>query len=89
MEIMFEDIEEVDYGAVFHRRRFEISLFQLRFGKMLRITKRTGFFRYVLINPSDPTPIIKAFREFRTNLSKESNIDVTGPPPSWLRHYDT
>ena len=86
MEILFDDIEEIEQIAISFDRWRQIRMYQLNWHlQQLRIVKRKGFFRYVVINPRDPTPIIEAFREFRTNLSKRTEIEITKrPPPSWL-----
>ena len=65
MEIPFRDIEDFQYQRIFLDKLLQVRLSQLGFRKMLRIRKRRGF-RYVLINPRDPTPIIDAIQEFAT-----------------------
>jgi hypothetical protein len=67
MEILFRDVEEIQYQAVFLSKISQIRMYRLGFGgKFLRIRRSRGF-RYVLINPRDPAPIIEAFRRFRAS----------------------
>jgi hypothetical protein len=61
MEIPFRDVEDIQYQWIYLDQLSQIRMYRLGLpGKMLRIKKSSGF-RYVLINPSDPDHIIKAW----------------------------
>jgi hypothetical protein len=60
------------------RRLGNDGKFRLR--KVVRITRRKGI-RYVLINPSDPAPIIVAFRRYRASHWSEPPALSTHPLP--------
>ena len=85
MEIAFQDVDEIEYQAGFFDKLRQIKMYQLGFRKMLRIRKRRGF-RYVLLNPRDPTPIIEAYRRFRARGFDRPTprADTAGAPPQWL-----
>jgi hypothetical protein len=90
MEIPFQDVEEMEHRAIFFDRFLQIRLYQLGFRKMLRIAKRRGF-RYVLINPHDPAPIIEAFYKFNALPTDRSDPSASPGPefpfPDWLRRH--
>jgi hypothetical protein len=69
MEIFFDDVEEIEEQAVFFSKPFQIRLYQFVFRRMLRITKRKGFFRHVLLNPRDPAEIVRAVAAFKHGRS--------------------
>jgi hypothetical protein len=85
MEIRYSDIEEMECKWVVFDSFRQIYMFQLGFRKMLKITKRNGFFRYVLLNPRDPKPIIEAVHRFRANLVTEMPREGGPPLPDFLR----
>jgi hypothetical protein len=80
MEILFRDIEDFQYQAFFLSKLWQIRLYQLGFRRMLRIRKRRGF-RYVLINPRDPAPIIEAIQEFATLAAAHCPDPLPHPDP--------
>jgi hypothetical protein len=65
MDIPFRDVEEIQHQSIFIIKFCEIRLFQLGFRKTLRLKKKRGF-RYVLINPRNPSTIIEAYDGFRS-----------------------
>jgi hypothetical protein len=90
MEILFQDVEEIQHQLVFLDRFLQIRLYQLGFRRMLRIRKRKGI-RYVLINPSDPAPVIEAYYRFKALPKDRSDPSASPGPevpfPDWLRRH--
>jgi hypothetical protein len=84
MEIFFRDVEEIEPQAVFFDKLCQIRMYQRGFRKMLRIRKRRGF-RYVLINPRDPEPIIEAYHRYHTDIRARLKSEIPGPMPDFLR----
>src|SRR5437016_3770653 len=65
MTILFDDIENIEQIYLSFDNMFQIRMFQLNFSwrrPMLKIVKRTGFFRNIVIDPRDPAPVMEAFR---------------------------
>jgi hypothetical protein len=66
MTILFRDIREIEHKTALFDRMFQIKMYQLASPrKMIRITKSTGFFQHVLLNPKDANPIFEAFHRSR------------------------
>ena len=85
MTILFRDVEEIELRSGVFDRLLQIRMYRLGRGwKILRITKRRGF-RYVLINPRDPSLIIASFRRFRASLPSEVPMPSGSALPDFLR----
>jgi hypothetical protein len=80
MEILFGDVEEIECKTFFFDKFFQIRMYRLGFGKMLRITRSRKWNRYVLMNPRDPAPIIEAFRRFKgLPVRRSTPLPYPGP----------
>jgi hypothetical protein len=75
MEIPFADIAEIDDKGGAIDRFFQFRMYRLGLRRTLRITKKKGIFRCVLINPRDPAPLVEAFQR-----SRSASQHRAGPP---------
>jgi hypothetical protein len=66
------------FGGPRSARPIPHSREMLNKGEALRIRKK-GFFRYVLINPVDPMPLLNAFAEFKANASHQADTLEADP----------
>ena len=83
--ILFSEIEDIECESAFVRQSSQIALYQLSGGKLLRLTKKSGT-RYVLINPSDPQRVIKAWSKYWAQFPSEKSFQVgLTPLPDFLR----
>jgi hypothetical protein len=90
MEILFRDVEEIEYERVFLNQFSQIRMYRLGTPglpgrKFLRIKKRSGI-RYVLLNPGDPERVIRAWRNHGAQFPSEQLFETgRSPLPDFLK----
>ena len=87
MEILFKDVEEIEqltvvYGTI----SVQIRMYRLELDAMgdSYVSAKSRGFRYVLINPRDPAPVLDAFRRFKASRPEQPDLPPTPRPPSRL-----
>ena len=89
LQVRMYQLRFPQFGGSRSARPIPQSREMLNQGETLRIRKK-GYFRYVLINPVDPIPLLNAFAEFKTNASRQADTSEAGPGvqlPGWLQRH--
>ncbi|MBR1222970.1 hypothetical protein JQ557_33565 [Bradyrhizobium sp. U87765 SZCCT0131] len=97
--VVFDNIENIEVGGFILDRMSQIRIYRLgldvlppipvrrklAWGKVVRITCRKGV-RYILINPVDPQPLMKAFNaHLARRWSPGPRLSPNRPLPEFLR----
>ena len=87
MTIPYSRIVEIEVASIFDTPPARIYLGNGT-GKMCRIKKSRGWFRYVTITPREPKILLDAFYAFRLRLNPITEMSEDAQLPTFLRPHD-